>query len=74
MHREQIERFSSKLSEKGLTVVPLKMFFTEPGTPGLKPGVVKILLGLARGKKLWDKRKATQERDVKRELQRVARG
>jgi SsrA-binding protein len=74
MHREQIERFASRLSEKGLTIVPLRMFFTEPGTAGLKPGVVKILLGLARGKKLWDKRKTTQDRDVKRELQRVARG
>lgn len=73
MHREQIDRFAGKLTEKGLTVVPLKMFFTEPGTPGLKPGVVKVLIGLARGKKLWDKRRETAERDVKRDLERFAR-
>ncbi|MFN2459703.1 MAG: SsrA-binding protein SmpB [Candidatus Velthaea sp.] len=73
MHREQIDRFAVRLSEKGLTVVALRLFFTDPGTPGHKPGVAKVLLGLARGKKLWDKRKATQERDVKRELARLAR-
>lgn len=73
MHREQIERFASRLSEKGLTLVALRLFFTEPGTPGLKPGVAKILIGLARGRKLWDKRRSEAERDVKREIERVAR-
>lgn len=73
MHREQIDRFASRLSEKGLTLIPLRMFFTAAGTPGLKPGVVKILIGLARGKKTWDKRRTEAERDVKRELERVAR-
>jgi SsrA-binding protein len=73
MHSEQIARFNSRLSEKGLTLVPLKMFFTEPGTPGLKPGVAKVLVGLAKGKKFWDKRRTEAERDVKRELERAAR-
>jgi SsrA-binding protein len=73
MHREQIERFAARLSEKGLTLIPLRLFFTPPGTDGLKPGVVKILIGLARGKKTWDKRRTEAERDVKRELERVAR-
>jgi SsrA-binding protein len=73
MHREQIERFASRLSEKGLTLIPLRMFFTEAGTPGLKAGVVKVLIGLGRGKKTWDKRRTEAERDVKRELERVAR-
>ena len=72
-HREQIERFAARLSEKGLTLIPLRLFFTPPGTNGLKPGVVKILVGLARGKKTWDKRRTEAERDVKRELERVAR-
>ncbi|GAC1416285.1 MAG: SsrA-binding protein SmpB [Candidatus Velthaea sp.] len=73
MHREQIDRFAARLGEKGFTLIPLRMFFTEPGTPGLKPGVVKVLIGLARGKKLWDKRRATQERDVKRDIAREMR-
>jgi SsrA-binding protein len=73
MHREQIERFASRLSEKGLTLIPLRLFFTEPGTDGHKTGMVKILIGLARGKKTWDKRRTEAERDVKRELERVAR-
>jgi SsrA-binding protein len=73
MHREQIARFAARLSEKGLTLIPLRLFFTDPGTPGHKTGVVKILIGLARGKKTWDKRRTEAERDVKRELERVAR-
>jgi SsrA-binding protein len=73
MHREQIARFAARLSEKGLTLIALRLFFTGPGTPGLKPGVVKILVGLARGKKTWDKRRTEAERDVKREIERVAR-
>lgn len=73
MHREQIDRFAARLGEKGLTLIPLRMFFTEPGTEGLKPGVVKVLIGLAKGKKMWDKRRVTQERDVKRDLAREMR-
>lgn len=73
LHREQIDRFAARLSEKGLTLIPLRMFFTEPGTEGLKPGVLKVLIGLARGKKTWDKRRTVQERDVKRDLDRARR-
>ena len=66
LHREQIERFASRAAEKGLTLVPLRMYFTR--------GKVKIEIGLAKGKKIWDKRAAESERDVKRELARHARG
>lgn len=63
LHREQIERLTGRAAEKGLTLVPLRLYF--------KRGKVKIELGLMRGKKLWDKREAQAERDVKRELARA---
>lgn len=66
MHKEQIERLKTRASEKGLTIVPLRMYFTR--------GKVKVEIGLAKGKKMWDKRAAETERDVKRELARHARG
>jgi SsrA-binding protein len=66
LHREQIERLSGRAAEKGLTLVPWRLYF--------KRGRVKLELALVRGKKLWDKRRDTQERDVKREIARsVAR-
>ena len=66
MHKEQIARLKGRASEKGLTIVPLRMYFTR--------GKVKVEIGLAKGKKMWDKRAAETERDVKRELARHARG
>ncbi|MDQ6929399.1 MAG: SsrA-binding protein SmpB [Candidatus Eremiobacteraeota bacterium] len=66
LHKEQIARLGSRAAEKGLTLVPLRMYFTR--------GKVKIEIGLAKGKKIWDKRAAQSERDVKRELARHARG
>lgn len=65
LHKEQIERLGGRAAEKGLTLVPLRMYFTR--------GKVKIEIGLAKGKKIWDKRAAESERDVKRELARHAR-
>jgi SsrA-binding protein len=53
--------------------VPLRLFFTEPGTDGHKPGVAKVLLGVAKGKKQWDKRREEMERDVKRDIARALR-
>ncbi|HXH65247.1 MAG TPA: SsrA-binding protein SmpB [Mariprofundaceae bacterium] len=63
LHRQEISRLTGTLKEKGLTLVPLKLFFNERG-------FAKLELGLARGKKLHDKREAAKERDVRRELQR----
>ena len=60
LHREQIERLQSRVGEKGLTIVPLRLYFTR--------GMAKVQLGLARGKKLWDKRAAVAKRDVEREI------
>lgn len=65
LHREQIERLRERVQEKGLTVVPLRLYFTR--------GMAKLQLGLARGKKLWDKRADVAKRDVEREIARHTR-
>ena|SRR5437867_7014351 len=62
MHREEIRRLIGKVSEKGLTLVPLRIYF--------KHNIVKIELGLARGKKSYDKREAIAKRDAERQLRR----
>jgi len=58
LHKEEILRFKSKVMEEGLTLIPLKLYF--------KNNKVKILLGLCKGKKLYDKRQSIKERDLKR--------
>lgn len=63
LHKKELLRLLGKLKEKGLTLVPLKMYFNERN-------IAKLEIGLARGKKMHDKRQASKERDVKRELQR----
>jgi SsrA-binding protein len=65
LHKDQIARLGGKASEKGLTLVPLRLYFTR--------GKAKIEIGLARGKKLWDKRADTAKRDVQREIARHSR-
>ena len=65
LHRREIEQLQAKAATKGLTLIPLKLY--------LKGGKAKIELGLCRGKKLYDKREAITERDVKREMERVIR-
>jgi SsrA-binding protein len=66
LHRREILQLERKVATKGLTLIPLKLY--------LKGGRAKIELGLARGKKLYDKRAALAERDVKREMERIVRG
>ncbi len=65
MHRREIEKWGDAAQQKGYTIVPLKLYF--------KNGYVKAELGLARGKKLYDKRADIAERDSKRRLERVMR-
>jgi len=65
LHRREIDRFASRAFEKGLTLVPLKMYF--------KSGRAKILLGICRGKKEYDKREALKEAAVKRDIGRLMR-
>src|ERR1700757_1602084 len=66
LHRREIGRLLGKVAERGLTLVPLRLYF--------KDGRAKVELGLARGKKLYDKRAAIRERDERRELAQEARG
>lgn len=62
LHRHEIKRLTGKLKERGYTLVPLKVYF--------KNGKVKVLLGLARGKAQYDKRKTIQKREADRDMQR----
>ncbi len=64
LHRKQIRELVQKTQEKGLTLVPLKMYFDQNSR-------VKLELAVGRGKKLYDKRAAMAERDSKREIQRA---
>jgi len=63
LHKKEVERLLGKLKEKGLTLVPLKLYFNERN-------LAKIEIGLCRGKKMHDKRADLKERDIKRDLQR----
>src|SRR3989442_806321 len=65
LHRREIGRLTGKTAERGLTMVPLRLYF--------KGGRAKVELGLARGKKLRDKRATLREREVQREMERAAR-
>lgn len=62
-HRREINRLTGKLQEKGLTLVPLKLY--------LKDSRAKVELGLARGKKLYDKRQTLREKDDRRRIEGV---
>ena len=62
LHRREIKRFAMQAYEKGLTLVPLKLYF--------KQGKAKLLLGLCRGKELHDKRQAMKESQAKRDIAR----
>jgi SsrA-binding protein len=66
MKRQEIRRLVGKVEEKGLTLIPLEIYFSR--------GYAKILLGLARGKKLHDKRDALKTRQLDREARRAASG
>jgi SsrA-binding protein len=65
MHRREIDRLDSSIRERGLTLVPLSLYF--------KDGRVKIELGLARGKRTYDKRHDLAKRDAAREVERELR-
>lgn len=65
LHKMEISRLTGKVNEKGYALIPLKIYITR--------GLAKIELGLARGKKLYDKRRDIAERDSKREMERAFR-
>jgi SsrA-binding protein len=65
LHRREIDRLASSIRERGLTLVPLSLYFRD--------GKVKIELGLARGKRSYDKRQDLAKRDAAREVERELR-
>jgi SsrA-binding protein len=63
LHRKEINSLAGKVMQKGLTLVPLKLY--------IKHGVAKLELGVARGKKVYDKKEAIARRDADREMERA---
>jgi len=63
LHRKEIDRLASKVAEQGLTLIPLSLYF--------KDGNAKVELGLARGKRTYDKRQDLARRDAAREIDRA---
>ncbi len=65
MHRREVKKFANRAFEHGLTLVPLKMYFTE--------GRAKVLLGICKGRKLYDKREVMKKKTVERDINRAMR-
>jgi SsrA-binding protein len=65
VHRQEVKRLNRKVVERGLTLVPLSFY--------LKHGIIKLELGVCRGKKTVDKREAIKQRDQKRDAERAIR-
>jgi SsrA-binding protein len=63
LQKKELKKLEEKSSEKGLTIIPVKLFINDRG-------LAKLEIALAQGKKLFDKREDIKERDVKREMQR----
>jgi SsrA-binding protein len=63
LNRRELKKLENKLKDKGYTIIPLRVFFSEKG-------LVKMEIGLARGKKLYDKRETIKNRDTQREIKR----
>jgi SsrA-binding protein len=63
LHHFEIRRLYGKLSERGYALIPLRLYFRE--------GKVKVLLGLAKGKRQYDKRETLRQRDQKRDMDRI---
>lgn len=66
LQKRQIRELEKATQQKGYTIVPLKMYF--------KRGKAKVLIGVARGKKQFDKRDSIKEKDVKRQIERNVKG
>ena len=65
LHRREIHKFAGQAFEKGLTLVPLKVYF--------KAGRAKVLLGICKGKQKHDKRESMKQREMKRDIDRALR-
>jgi SsrA-binding protein len=65
LHKEEIRKLTWKMSQKGFTLIPLKIYFVR--------GRAKVLIGLAKGKKTFDKRETIKAKESKREVERVVK-
>ena len=65
LHRAEIDKLTGRIQERGLTLVPLKVYF--------KNGRAKVLLGVGRGRRVYDKREAIKRREMERETDRAVR-
>lgn len=63
LHKKELRKLETKFEEKGLSIIPVKLFINDRG-------LAKIEIALAKGKKLFDKREDIKEKDVKRDMQR----
>ena len=63
LHKQEIRKVIGKMTQKGFTLIPLKLYFVR--------GKAKVLIGLAKGKKSFDKRDTIKEKESKREVERV---
>lgn len=63
LNRQELRKLENKLKDKGYTIIPLRIFLSEKG-------LIKMEIGLARGKNLYDKRETIRERDTQREIKR----
>ena len=66
IHKREKDKFAAQAHEKGLTLVPLKMYFNQRG-------IAKVLLGICRGRKLHDKREVMKKADARRDMDRASR-
>jgi SsrA-binding protein len=65
LHRREIDRVSARVNERGLSLIPLRIYF--------KDGIAKLELGLGRGRARYDKRRAIREKEQRREMDRAVR-
>ena len=65
LHKEEIRKLTWKMTQKGFTLIPLKIYFVR--------GKAKVLIGLAKGKKVYDKRDTIKEKESKREVERAVK-
>ena len=66
LNKKEILKIKQNIEQKGLTVIPLKLYFSSNGW-------AKLEIGLAKGKKIFDKKNSIKERDIKRDMQRELR-
>jgi len=66
LHRTQIHRLRAKVDQAGMTLIPLRVYFSR--------GIAKVEIGLARGKKMYDKRQSIAKREAERDVARAVRG